>query len=232
MIAALVAAAVGGSTAPARADTPTASAFGPYTVDPGNGDCVAATEPGIGATRLCDPINIIFPDQSLDAVLARLHAAGWSNGSGSEQWLHFDTSTLVPVEWQLGWPDGSDPTQRYHVRLWQVAPNLTVGNVHHEHGTPHQIDMPWDEAEAFLATPLCSWWCEHLPIEAQTTQQGGTDFWRGWGNDGIATVIPAQPPATVPFRPPLHPLHKKARKRAKKKAQVLRASYAPGSSHS
>jgi len=201
LIAALLAAAAIGAVQPARADAPPSTAFGAFTVDPGNADCVAATEPGIGATRLCDPINLIFPNQSLASVIRRLQAAGWSNASGSTQWLHFATNTPVPVQWQLGWQDGPDPTQRYHVRLWQVAPNLTVGNVHHEHGTPHQIDMAWDEAEAFLAKPLCSWWCRHLPLADQAALQGDGMLWRGWLNDAVATVIPAQPPATPPAQP-------------------------------
>lgn len=219
LIAALLAAAAIGAVQSARADAPPSTAFGAFTVDPGNGDCVAATEPGIGATRLCDPINIIFPNQSLGSVVARLQAAGWSNGSGSVQWLHFATNTLVQVEWQLGWQDGPDPTQRYHVRLWQVAPNLTVGNVHHEHGTPHQIDMPWDQAETFLAAPLCSWWCQHLPLPDQAAMQGDSMLWRGWLNDAVATVIPAQPPATPPAQPQVEPKPKpKHRKRHHKPA--------------
>jgi hypothetical protein len=201
-IAAILAAAVGGAAVPAAAESPPTASFGAFTLDPGNQACIPGTDPSVGATRFCDPINVIFPGQSLDAVVARLQAAGWSNGSGTEQWLAVGTSTLLPVGWQLGWPDGSDPTQRYHVRLWQVAPNLTVGNVHHEHGTPHQIDMPWDQAEAFLAGPLCSWWCRHLPLPEQSMVQGG-DLWRGWQNDGIATVIPAQAPTTPPSQPPL-----------------------------
>jgi len=197
VVALLSAAALTGSSY-VRADTPLTPDFEPYTVDPTNQDCVPSTEPGIGATRYCDPINIIFPDQSLASVIARLHAAGWSDGSGTTQWLHYATSTLEPVDWQLGWPDGTDPTQRYHVRLWQVAPDLTIGNVHHEHGSPHQIDMDWDAAEAFLAKPLCSWWCGRLPIPAQADVQQGTTTWRGWRNDAIATVIPVSPPAMPP----------------------------------
>lgn len=211
VMAALVAAALGGVAVPARGDTPLASAFGPFTADPGNVDCIAGTDPVAGATRFCDPINIVFPGQSLDAVLARLYAAGWSNGSGTVQWLRLDGASFVPVDWQLGWADGPDPTQRYHVRLWQVAPNLTVGNVHHEHGTPHRIDMPWDEAESFLAAPLCSWWCQHLPLPAQAALQDGTGSWRGWPNDAVATVIPTRPPAATPFQPPLRRKHRKHR---------------------
>ena len=119
---------------------------------------------------------------------------------------------------QLGWPDGPDPTQRYHVRLWQVAPNLTVGNVHHEHGTPHQIDMAWDQAEAFLATPLCSTWCRQLALPAQAALQNGTSTWRGWPNDAIATVIPASPPAVPAFQPPLKPKAKKRHRAHRKHA--------------
>lgn len=203
-LAAFVAAAACGAAVSASADPPLGDAFGPFTIDPTNPACVAMTEPSIGATRLCDPINVIFPGQNLAQVVARLQAAGWSNGSGTVQWLDLNTPTLIPVGWQLGWPDGPDPTQRYHVRLWQVAPDLTVGNVHHEHGTPHQIDMPWDQAEAFLAAPLCSWWCRHVPLPQQAALQDG-DLWRGWANDAIATVIPAHPPATPPAQPGLRP---------------------------
>ena len=71
----------------------------------------------------------------------RLHGAGWTDTTGAPQWLHFGDPGLVEVQAQLQFADGPDPTQRYHVRLWQAAPELTLGNVHHEHGSPHQIDV-------------------------------------------------------------------------------------------
>lgn len=194
-------------TGPARAlttDSYDGVAFYPFTVDPGNDACVPWTEPGVGATRNCDPINVVFPNQSLASVVARLHAAGWADAGGTVQWLHFAFSNLVAVEWQLGLPDGPDPTQRYHVRLWQAAPNLTIGNVHHEHGTPHQIDMPWDAAEAFLARPLCALWCEQVQLPEQSAIEDDTGTWRGWANDAIATVVVSAPPPVVPLVTPAH----------------------------
>jgi hypothetical protein len=214
LIAAVIAAAAGGATFPASAEPPAATAFGAFTIDAANDDCVPMNVPGLGPTRLCDPINLVFPDQSLAAVVARLQAAGWQNTSGTVQWLQAgDSTALVPVGWQLGWPDGPDPTQRNHVRLWQIAPDLTVGNVHHEHGEPHKIDMAWDQAEAFVAAQLCSSWCGHLALESQATLQGGA-VWRGWSNDTVATVIPANAPATPPAQPKLAP-HRRHKHRPK-----------------
>jgi hypothetical protein len=208
---ALLAAALAGMlalTGTARAlttDSYDGVAFYPFTVDPGNVDCVPWTEPGVGETRNCDPINVIFPGQSLASVVARLHAAGWTDAGGTVQWLHFAYSTLVAVQWQLGRQDGPDPTQRYHVRLWEAAPNLTIGNVHHEHGTPHKIDIAWDAAEAFLARPLCALWCQSALLVQQSAIQDDSGMWRGFANDAIATVIPSSPPpAVVPVTPPPH----------------------------
>jgi hypothetical protein len=72
LIAALLAAAAIGAVQPARADAPLNGGFGVFTVDPGNTDCVAATEAGIGAIRLCDPINITFPKPEPDGRRVRL----------------------------------------------------------------------------------------------------------------------------------------------------------------
>jgi hypothetical protein len=209
--------AVTGSARALTTDSYLGVAFYPFTVDPGNADCVAWTEPGVGATRNCDPINVIFPGQSLASVVARLHAAGWVDTSGTVQWLHLASATFVPVDWQLASADGPDPTQRYHVRLWQAAPNLVIGNVHHEHGSPHQIDLAWDAAEAFLARPLCALWCELTPLPEQSAIEGDSGIWRGFANDAVATVIPALPPPPVvpvtppPHRPPAHRHHKHKR---------------------
>jgi hypothetical protein len=61
-------------------------------------------------------------------------------------------------------------------------------------------------SEAFLAAPLCSSWCEHVPLPHQQAIQGGP-LWRGLANDGVATVIPLAPPPPPPVLQP-----KKARK--------------------
>lgn len=177
----------------------TGVAFSAFTLDPGNADCVPWDDPVYGQTRACDPIDVIFPGQTLRAVIARLHAAGWSDAGGTTQWLGVD-GKLLPVQWHLGYVDGTDPTQRYHVRLWQAAPELTVGNVHHEHGTPHQIDMAWDDAEAFLARGLCGSVCRHVHLDGADAIEGPGGLWRGWRSDGDATVIPPAPPPPVPAR--------------------------------
>lgn len=165
-------------------------AFAAFTIAPGNMNCLQVDDDVVGWTGDCDPINVLFPDQTLQSVIARLHAAGWGDTSGSTQWLYFGDSTLVPVAAQLAFAGVSDPTMRYHVRLWQAGPALVVGAVHHEHGTPHQIDMAWDAAESFLARPLCSSWCRRTTFSSQWSVQGGSPRWRGWNNDGTATVIP------------------------------------------
>src|SRR4029077_7876437 len=95
LAAAACALVLSGSAAALTTDSYDGVAFYPFTVDPGNADCVPWTEPGVGATRNCDPINIIFPDQSLATVVARLHAAGWTDAGGTVQWLHFAGSNLV-----------------------------------------------------------------------------------------------------------------------------------------
>jgi hypothetical protein len=194
-------------------------AFYPFTTDPSNADCIPWTEPGVGPTRNCDPINLIFPGQSLADVVASLHAAGWIDTGGSVQWLHFASSVPVPVEWQLAIYDGSDPTQRYHVRLWEAAPGLTIGNVHHEHGTPHGIDMAWDDAEAFLARGVCAWWCGQIYLPEQDAIQFDSGAWRGWRNDAYATVIPKGPPAQV-MTPPSQPVQRRHRRHAPRAAKT------------
>jgi hypothetical protein len=168
-------------------------AFSAFTLDAGNAGCVPWDDPIYGQTRECDPIDVIFPGQSLGTVIARLHRYGWTDAGGTTQWLGVG-GTLVPVQWHLGFVDGTDPTQRYHVRLWQVAPGLTVGNVHHEHGTPHQIDMAWDDAEAFLAAGVCGTWCRHVHLAGADAIEGPSGSWRGWPSDGDATVIPLPTP--------------------------------------
>jgi hypothetical protein len=204
--ASCVAALVVSGNAGALTDSYDGIAFYPFTMDASNADCVPYVESGLGATRNCDPINIIFPGQSMATVVARLHAAGWIDTGGSVQWLHFSSLLLVPVQWQLAIYDNkADPTQRYHVRLWQVTPTLTIGNVHHEHGTPHRIDISWDAAQDFLAGSVCAWWCDQLYLPQQSAVEGDSGIWRGWENDGYATVVPASPPSSTPSTAPLTP---------------------------
>ena len=191
--------------------------FHPYSVDPGNADCVAWSDTTIGMTHDCDPINLVFPDQDLAAVVARLHAAGWVDTTGNPQWL-YEPPGLIPVGAQVMQADGPDPTQRYHVRLWQAAPGLTVGNVHHEHGEPHHIDMAWDDAESFAVRGVCAAWCGHVHLSGSDAIQGSSGMWRGFANDGDATVVPISPASTgsppLTGSPPASaPVHARAKPR-------------------
>ena len=194
LILSVVAAAI--AAAPAHATAPPwgGGAFHPYTVDPWNQDCIPANDPTVGATRDCDPINLVFPDQSLAIVADRLRAAGWTDTTGSIQWLAAG-SRLLAVQAQLAQADGPDPSRRFHIRLWELAPGLVVGNVHHEAGSPHRIDMAWDAAEDHAAAPLCAAWCGHVHFVAADAVQGPGGLWRGFANDDDATVAPTSPPA-------------------------------------
>ena len=90
---------------------------------------------------------------------------------------------------------------RYHLRLWQVPgsnPPVTLGAVHHEEGLfTHTIDMAWEDAEAFVAGQLCDSGSS-CGSTGDLTQQlniqsldpdGDPGTWRGWANDGSATVF-------------------------------------------
>jgi hypothetical protein len=199
LLAALVLAVSGGIDS--SWDTVAGVSFHPFTTNDENVACVPWSDPSGITTRNCDPVNVVFPDQTLDVVAARLRAAGWTDGSGSDQRLHFGSAMNWPrQDLQLVWVQ--DATDRFHVRLWQVGPAV-VGAVHHDLGaTTHVQDLPWDTSEAFLAQPLCSTWCEHVAMPHQLEIQGGPT-WRGLPNDAVATVIPLQPPP-----PPAVPAHR------------------------
>ena len=72
--AACAALTLAGSAA-AVTDTYDGISFSPFTIAPGNADCVDERDPVLGWTKNCDPVNVLFPGQSLDAVVARLLAA-------------------------------------------------------------------------------------------------------------------------------------------------------------
>jgi hypothetical protein len=197
---AIVAAALAlASAAGAATDSFDGVPFSPFTIAPGNLACVGWSDDVAGPTRLCDPINVLFPGRTLAGAVARLHAAGWRDADGGAQWLYFAAGALLPVQAQLEVPDGPDPTQRYHLRLWQAAPGLVVGNVHHEHGSPHAIDMAWDGAQAFLARTVCGARCGEAFLPTQASMEGASGLWRGWPNDAVATVVPS--PRARPHAP-------------------------------
>jgi hypothetical protein len=218
LAAAACAALTFAGTASAVTDTYDGVAFSPFTIAPGNADCVDERDPVLGWTKSCDPVNVLFPGQTLDVVVARLEAAGWTVSGGGVQYLQLtDPAAPVPVEIHLGLPDGTDPTMRYHVRLWQADPTLTVGAVHHEHGEPHKIDLAWDAAEAFLAVPLCGAWCGQAELPVQSSMQTAPGMWRGWPNDGIATVIPTTPPVVPQAAKPKPTVKPKAKPKVRRK---------------
>jgi hypothetical protein len=129
---------------------------------------------------------------------------GWlTSGLGSDQWLHYDGPNVYPEDEQLYKSDVNDT--RYHIRLWQAPGNtlVTFAAVHHESGIlVHTIDMAWEQVEADLGDQLRAPDCEQTgPLAEQIRMQGGDEEWRGWTNNGSATVIlaPASPdmPPTV-----------------------------------
>jgi len=175
-------------TAYAVSDTYGGATFHPFTM-PGDTGCVAWTEPGEGTTHNCDPVNVIFPNQTWTRVRDRLRARGWTTfGFGSSQYLHFATPTLVRQSVQLFRSDG--PGKRYHMRVWQTG-TTTVAGVHHETGTfVHTIDKSWDDSEAFVTSQLCAGACSAAHLPEQWRMQRGDLLWRGWRNDAMAAVIP------------------------------------------
>jgi hypothetical protein len=193
-LALLGALATAGSAA-AVSDTYGGATFHPFTM-PGNSGCVAWIDPVEGRTQNCDPINLIFPNQSATRVRDGLRAKGWTTfGFGSNQYLHFQTSTLVRQQIQLFRSDGR--ARQYHIRLWQTG-TTTLGGVHHESGAfIHTIDKSWDDSEAFVRSQLCGATCSSAHLPEQWRMQDGVDgqadgdlLWRGWANDANAAVIP------------------------------------------
>ena len=170
--------------------------FHPFTM-PGNTGCVRWVDSLEGPTYNCDPVNLIFPNQSPAVVRDRLRAKGWTTfGFGSTQYLHFATATRFAQNIQLWRADGSG--RQYHVRLWQTG-TTTLGGVHHEMGVfTHTIDKSWDDAEGFVRSQLCSTSCSSAFLSQQWVMQDGVDgvadgdlLWRGWTNNAAATVIPS-----------------------------------------
>ena len=177
-------------------------AFHPFTTDPNNRTCVDWPSENTGN---CDPIDLIFPDQSIPEVRDRLLSHGWStSGFGSTQWIHFDDSeSFIAQGDQLFFSYSADgKSYRYHLRLWDYS-GTVFGAVHHEVGSWfHTIDMSWDEAEAFVTGQLCDATinCSKTdPLSQQLIIQdldddGDPDKWRDWGNDGRAALIPKSEP--------------------------------------
>lgn len=196
LVAALVFAAAGAaSPIDAGWDTVAGVSFHPFTTDEANQSCVAWSDPSGITTRNCDPVNVVFPGQTLAQVQYRLQLVGWSVVDAAVQRLHFGDAMNWPAP-GLQMAQAQNATDRYHVRLWQVGPDV-VGNVHHDAGSPHVVDQAWDTSEAYLAGELCSTWCEHARLPHQQAIQGGPT-WRGLANDGVATVIPVGPPPPAP----------------------------------
>ena len=192
----LVLAVIGAAAALAVSDTYQSVSFHPFTTDPDNTTCVDWPEE---STKNCDPVNLVFPETTWQQVREALQAAGWTSGSGSTQWLHFNDATLVPQDGQIVLQEGF--LHRYHLRLWQVPgsnPPVTLGAAHHEEGFfTHTIDMAWEDAEAFVAGQLCDSGSS-CGSSGDLTQQlniqsldpdGDPGTWRGWANDGSATVF-------------------------------------------
>jgi hypothetical protein len=179
-------------SAAAESDVYLGVAFHPFTLDEDNTTCVDYVDSDIGPTRNCDPVNLVFPGRTWMQVRDLLLNDSWSlSGGGSSQWQHYDDAQLYVEDEQLFKP-GTLFGPRYHVRLWQAPGDtlVTFGAVHHEDFF-HNIDMSWEEAEAYVASALCDPDCQQtalLPVQNEI--QGGAGEWRGWANNGSVTVIP------------------------------------------
>ncbi len=197
LIAMLVLALIGATVASAVSDTYEGVSFHPFTMDADNDTCVDwPTE----SSKNCDPVNLFFPNATWQQVREALQAEGWTTSeSGSTQYLHFDTATTFPQDEQIFLRE--DLFNRYHMRLWQVPgsdPPVTLGAVHHEQGLfTHTIDMAWEDTEAIVAGQLCGAGTscgttgpltEQLDIQS-LDPDGDPNTWRGWANDGSATVF-------------------------------------------
>jgi len=169
--------------------------FHSFTLDGGNSTCVPYDDSDVGQTRNCDPVNLIFPGRTWQEVRDLLSADGWSDCcSGSGQSLHYDDGAGLYAEAeQLVKP--ATYGDRAHIRLWQAPGDtlVTLAAVHHEEliFLSHVIDMDWELAEAAVAGALCDPNCEQAYLPTQDNIQGKDGEWRGWGNNGSATVIPA-----------------------------------------
>jgi len=188
-------------SAAAETDVYSGVAFHSFTLDGNNNTCIPWTDSDIGQTRNCDPVNLIFPGRTWMEVRDLLQSQGWStSGLGSGQWLHYDGPDVYPEDEQLYKSDVNNT--RYHIRLWHAPGNtlVTFAAVHHESGILfHTIDMDWEQVEADLGDQLCAPDCEQTgPLTEQIRIQGGDEEWRGWANNGSATVIPAPASPDVP----------------------------------
>jgi hypothetical protein len=187
--------------AAAETDFYSGVAFHPFTLDGNNSTCIPWTDSDIGQTRNCDPVNLIFPGQTWLEVRDLLLSKDWStSGLGSGQWLHYAVPGIYPEDEQLYKSDGNNA--RYHIRLWQAPGStlVTFAAVHHESGILiHTIDMAWEQVEAYMGDQLCVPDCDQTgPLAEQIRMQGGDEEWRGWANNGSATVIPAPASPDMP----------------------------------
>jgi hypothetical protein len=185
-------------------------AFHPYTMDGSNSTCVPWNEPATGATRNCDPVNLLFLGMDVVTVQAALTGQGWSTTSiGTIQQIHFaDESDLVDQDAQMA---HGGLFNRYHIRLWQTPDGTsTLAAVHHESGYfQHTIDADWEAAETFVHDQFCgiSLSCSSSAgLTQQVTIQatdydgdGDTSTWRTWTNDGMVTILQvSEPPPPQP----------------------------------
>ncbi|UCG22797.1 MAG: PKD domain-containing protein [Chloroflexota bacterium] len=201
MACSLILVAVMTGSAAAETDTYLGVAFHPFTLDGGNGTCIDYDDVDVGQTKNCDPVNLVFPGRTWAEVRDVLLADGWSTCcEGSHQWLHYDDGAGLYIENEQLVKPGTIFGPRYHIRLWQApATLLTFAAVHHEDFI-HNIDMHWEDAEAYVANALCGPDCEQTgPLTTQISIQGDDNTWRPEGidnllNNGSATVIPAPGP--------------------------------------
>lgn len=96
---------------------------------------------GCPSNNHVDPVNVLFRGTQAYAenVANQVQThAGWSNGSGSTQWLWVDTgsgSSCRQMNYQRA--SGGSLDSRFHIRLWWIPASggehkKTAGDAHHE----------------------------------------------------------------------------------------------------
>lgn len=171
--------------------------FGPFTLR------FDDDEDGSVDVREFDPINLVFPGLTLEAVFAAFERAGWRKAtSGAVQSLNLEDGSFIEQAAQMAFYDEDD--HRYHVRFWAVPEPAVLAAVHHEREflregrIIHRVDAGFEVAEAFVVDNLLGAGQftrerrAHLDEQARRQRgDGDSREWRGWENHPRASVMRA-----------------------------------------
>lgn len=169
--------------------------FAPFTAR------VDDDEDGSFHLREFDPINLVFPGQTLDDVAGAFERSGWVEPrSGAVHSLRLDKDRLVEQSAQYAFYDEDD--RRYHIRLWALLDPAVLAAAHHEREfvaegrVRHHVDAGFETAEAFIVGHLVGRGefvrARRAFLDEQARRQradGNRTGWRGWENHPRASVL-------------------------------------------